>query len=380
MKNILLFLFLAFGIAWSSVSEKIIFPNFIDPKTQVVVGEIFEVNLEVMVLSDYINSVSTSLKGGNEYKIYNPRSRWKKTKRNTFRNRYYIKLKSTESKLPAFNIKVSIKDEIKTYIDDGLGFDEEFSQKKSYTNLRLTKNVVYPDLRVIELSDIENFSNVIARELALKSQISKKYDDKNNIVLLDIEANLSNLEDFNLSNGGISSKEKKLFNSKVSYYEIIPDFKDSLEFNYFNTKKNTFENIKVEINIGKDTLSTQTELNPKTNKYILYKKVSFVVLFVLFLIIFLIKRKIIFLLILLILSVIIFINFKPYDIVTIKLNAPVKILPTKNSTIMYYMDEKNEVQKLLSQNNHVKVLLPNKKIGWIKNENIIKTKSFFDIN
>lgn len=379
MKYFLIFLSFV-GLLFSQTNEKIILPSFVDAKTQVVVGEIFEVQLKVIVLSDDINSINTEFENGNSYVVFNPKRRWKSVNKNTFINTYYFKLKSKQSKLPVFNIVVSIKDIVKVFDDNDLGFDNDLKAQNSYSNLILNKNIDYPDYHVIELVDVPKFSKVIASNLVVKSFISKKYDDKNNIILFDIEANLSNLGDFNLSNGGINSFVSKLFNSKLSYYVIAPNYQNQINFVYFNTNTNKFKTINLNIDVQKDTLSTQTELNPQENKYILYKKIFVVMLFFIVLIFVIIKRKLLYLIILLILLIILFYIIKPYDSVVIEGNTAVKILPTKNSTIMYTIDNQISLKKLYEQNNHTKILLPNDKIGWIKNENIIEVKSFFHIN
>ncbi len=60
----------------------------------------------------------------------------------------------------------------------------------------------------------------------------------------------------------------------------------------------------------------------------------------------------------------------PITKVNVPANVALRILPMQNSTIFFRTDKPLEVDILLKKEHYTKVLLPNKKIGWIKNEDL----------
>jgi hypothetical protein len=55
----------------------------------------------------------------------------------------------------------------------------------------------------------------------------------------------------------------------------------------------------------------------------------------------------------------------PMSKIVLQKGVKLRILPTKNSTIFYITQEQTTADKLLVRDGYIKILLPNKKIGWI---------------
>jgi hypothetical protein len=88
-----------------------------------------------------------------------------------------------------------------------------------------------------------------------------------------------------------------------------------------------------------------------------------------FIIIFLIYQKLIILIIPILLSIYLVIKILPYNEKILRKNSPVRILPTKNSTIFYKPNKDIKVKILNKTPNYTKIKI-NKKIGWVKNEDL----------
>ncbi|MBC3782304.1 SH3 domain-containing protein, partial [Campylobacter fetus subsp. venerealis] len=61
---------------------------------------------------------------------------------------------------------------------------------------------------------------------------------------------------------------------------------------------------------------------------------------------------------------------RPFSDAKLKINSEVKILPTSNSTIFFVANRPEKVKIMAKNGNYTKILLENKKIGWVSNENI----------
>ncbi|MCF6172776.1 MAG: sulfite exporter TauE/SafE family protein [Campylobacteraceae bacterium] len=182
----------------------------------------------------------------------------------------------------------------------------------------------------------------------------------------------SNLKDFKLSwvkRDGIDSQFNNTPIYKIYYYAIIPKYTKKFIFTYFNTKTNSFVKKKIDIVIDSDEVSTQSDLNPKDSTFSIYKNITFGIIFFILLYILLKRRRLVYLLFLILLVVYYFIGTNPLNSIKIPINTQVQILPTKHSTIFYITPRVLYVQKIMTRRNFIKIILPNGKIGWIKEQN-----------
>jgi len=155
------------------------------------------------------------------------------------------------------------------------------------------------------------------------------------------------------------------------YYFVTPIHKKKLIITYYNTKTKSLKDITIPILLQNELVSTQTDLNPNDSSFEIYKKVAVASLFIGFLILFILKRKKIFLIISLIFLIISIIYFLPNSIGIAKKDSFVYILPTKNSTIFFKLQNDQNVEILDKKNGFIKVLGRDSDfIGWIKEESL----------
>jgi hypothetical protein len=214
----------------------------------------------------------------------------------------------------------------------------------------------------------------LSRDLTLQSHHEKKYDEKSNIVVLEINATHANLEDFHIPyaiRDGIDEIKYNGFNQTIYYFAIIPNDIKVFKFKYFDLLSNKYNIVSFPVTLQDSSVSTQTDLNPEESRFALYKAIALLVLaFIIFL--FYLKTKKLYLLILaLIVGVFLFYIRMPISKIILNENVKLRILPTKNSTVFYVTQKKIEADMLLKKDGYIKVLLPNKKIGWI-DEDITK--------
>jgi len=217
------------------------------------------------------------------------------------------------------------------------------------------------------------YSNIIASEFKVKNIKTKQYTNKELIHVLTMEAVNSNLEEFYLK--GFKNQGTKVINSvsntQMLYYFIItPINQRTINFNYFNTQKNIFEDVNLNINIEEKLVSTQTDLNPYENDMQLYKNIAVAVVVMFFLGIYFFKREFFFLFFAVLFMTLLIYMMYPNKKIILNKDVKVYILPTQNSTVFSILKEEQTVRLLIKKENFSKVLFENNSIGWIKNGKI----------
>lgn len=325
------------------------------PKT-IYKNQRFEVSIKALLTNKNFDKLQTRFLNASNMKVLNPTSLWKKIDENTYENKFYFKALNKNFKVPDFQV-ILLKRNFAVESTVLSSFDLEF--------------------REVAKND-KKFSKVIAHNLIINTYKTKQYNNEELITIIDLEASESNIEDFNIQEveeQGISSLSKDNELQKMLYYLVIPVHKKVIEFSYYNLKQNKLITLKVPIVLENGLISTQTDLNPNKSNFVFYKKVAVGLLALIFLLLFIWKRKYFLLVIAAILFLIFAIFIIPNKISYIKKEAVVYILPTKNSTIFFKLDNKTAVEVVSTKKSFVKIMFEHNGksiIGWVKGENVIK--------
>ena len=348
----LLHIFLLINILFllNANAAKNLYLSFIEKPSLVYKNQRFKVKVKALITTKNFDNLQTLFEQGNIEPI-NPENVWQEKGNNVYENTYFFKADKSDFKLP--NIKVVLKNQDEIVDTTTLVADE------------------------IQYSDIargdEKFSNIIAKELKLKAYKTKQYNNKESLTIIDIDAKEANLEDFNIKGieeqGVYELKEKDSIQNLI-YYFVTPVHEKKVVFNYYNTKIKSLTTVTVPLVLQNELVSTQTDLNPNDSSFEKYKKIAVAVLFFIFLILYIIKRGKILLFITIVLFIIAAVYLKPNSTGVVKKDSFVYILPTKNSTIFFKLDEKQKVEVLNEKNEFIKIMgTENKFIGWVKEDN-----------
>jgi hypothetical protein len=334
------------------VSSQSLFLSTVNSPKKVYLNQHFTLRIKAVATGREVHQIRSQFLDGKDYKIYNPKSPWKKVGDNSYLNQYEIKLLSKTAQMPA----------IKVFVEDKRG--------------AVISEVLEPvALSLIALKKSEVFSGVVASALNIHSHHAKKYDDNSNIVLLEINATNANLEDFHLPfaiREGIDSLKKANHQQSIYYFATLPNYQKTLKIKYFNSQTNRFNILTLPILITDSSVSTQTNLNPQKSKYFFYKLVLlFTLMFILVLAYFKYKKPYLLIFAMLIALYTMYTKLLTHTLVIPK-GIMIRILPTESSTIFLKTAQKTEAQLLLKKSGYSKVLLPSKQIGWIKDVDISK--------
>ena len=230
-------------------------------------------------------------------------------------------------------------------------------------------------INISELNPPQNFSQIIATDLKISNYQISQYEHNTYLLTMSIEALEANLEDIHLYNSideGIDKIKRHFAKVQAEAFFIIPNSLKTLKFSYFNSLKKQFEELNIKLEIKDSSVTTQSELNPKYDKFEILKKYFIMFLVVFFLVMFLWKRDF-FYLIFGILSLLALVTlYIPHKKICIKAKSNLYILPTHTSRISTTISKQYTTTVLGEHNAYKKIEYKNHTIGWIKDEDICK--------
>ncbi|WRD72832.1 SH3 domain-containing protein [Helicobacter pylori] len=281
--------------------------------------------------------------------------KWKKVEKELFRATYYYKIKGIKASIPPLEVSA-------------------FSNKDKYIDYSIAPKVI---LQVTDLSKNPRYANVMAKDLQVLQYKTKDYDDKNNILVVELAFKEANWEDFHIKEAlkqgfdNASLNQIKAKEGSVFYYCVLPKTIQNLSFDYFSLSNRQFKTLSFSTIPTQDTTGIQSDLIPKNN-FLVFSNVALLALCVFFLVLFFIfGRKLIFLGL-----GILCLGFVLYNLLFTQKSAlllahkKIRILPTQNSTILGLSKNEMPIKILGSHDDYYKILTPHEQIGWVKKDEV----------
>lgn len=281
--------------------------------------------------------------------------KWKKVEKELFRATYYYKIKGIKASIPSLEVSA-------------------FSNKDKYIDHSIAPKVT---LQVTDLSKNPRYANVMAKDLQVVQYKTKDYDDKNNILVVELAFKEANWEDFHIKEAlkqgfdNASLNQIKAKEGSVFYYCVLPKTIQNLSFDYFSLSNRQFKTLSFSTIPTQDTTGIQSDLIPKNN-FLVFSNVALLALCVFFLVLFFIfGRKLIFLGL-----GILCLGFVLYNLLFTQKSAlllahqKIRILPTQNSTILGLSKNEMPIKILGSHDDYYKILTPHEQIGWVKKDEV----------
>ncbi|GAA8146555.1 SH3 domain-containing protein [Helicobacter pylori] len=281
--------------------------------------------------------------------------KWKKVEKELFRATYYYKIKGIKASVPSLEVSA-------------------FSNKDKYIDYSIAPKVT---LQVTDLSKNPRYANVMAKDLQVLQYKTKDYDDKNNILVVELAFKEATWEGFHIKEAlkqgfdNASLNQIKAKEGSVFYYCVLPKTIQNLSFDYFSLSNRQFKTLFFSTIPTQDTTGIQSDLIPKNN-FLVFSNVALLALCVFFLVLFFIfGRKLIFLGL-----GILCLGFVLYNLLFTQKSAlllahkKIRILPTQNSTILGLSKNEMPIKILGSHDDYYKILTPHEQIGWVKKDEV----------
>lgn len=317
------------------------------------IGEIIGIKYNVIVLENAsVRSIGFLEQKGVEIK--NENASWNELEDGTLENTFYFKIKSKNFTIPKLEVIVE---------NDSL---RDSATSQDITAEAISLNTNHP-----------KYIGVVANGFNIQHHAIKKYDEQNNILLLDLSAESANLEDFKLQGiqkQGFESSNFAADKSSGIFYAIFPNHSPSIEFEYFDLQSQTYKLIQLKNIINQEEINTNQDIAP-INKVLLFKNILILAFVFIMLIAFFIRKipfklrlALLILAIILILYLVISINAKESG--TLKTDSTITILPTSNSTIIAKIPSNTKVQIISKYNDYYKIITNDNKTGWVIKDNV----------
>ncbi len=290
-----------------------------------------------------------------QIELLNRMPKWKKVEQELFRATYYYKIKGVKASIPPLEVSA-------------------FSNKDKYIDHSIAPKVT---LQVTDLSQNPRYAKIMAKDLQVLQYKTKDYDDKNNILVMELAFKEATWEDFHIKEAikqgfdNASLNQIKAKEGSVFYYCVLPKTLQSLSFDYFSLSNRQFKTLSFSVIPTQDTTGIQSDLVPKNN-FLVFSNVALLALCVFFLVLFFIfGHKLIFLgLGVLCLGFVLYHLLFAQKSAILLAHKKIRILPTQNSTILGLSKNEMPIKILGSHDDYYKILTPHEQIGWVKKDEI----------
>lgn len=322
----------------------------------VYIGQIIGVTYDLLLFD--AEFLEAKIKDGldkTQIDLLSKMPKWKKVEKELFRATYYYKIKGIKAIIPSLEVSA-------------------FSNKDKYIDHSIAPKVT---LQVTDLSKNPRYANVMAKDLQVVQYKTKDYDDKNNILVMELAFKEANWEDFHIKEAikqgfdNASLNQIKAKEGSVFYYCVLPKTLQNLSFDYFSLSNKQFKTLSFSTIPTQDTTGIQSDLIPKNN-FLVFSNVALLALCVFFLVLFFIfGRKLIFLgLGVLCLGFVLYHLLFTQKSALLLAHKKIRILPTQNSTILGLSKNEMPIKILGSHDDYYKILTPHEQIGWVKKNEV----------
>ncbi len=322
----------------------------------VYIGQMIGVTYDLLLFD--AEFLEAKIKDGldkTQIELLNKMPKWKKVEKELFRATYYYKIKGIKAIIPSLEVSA-------------------FSNKDKYIDHSIAPKVA---LQVTDLSKNPRYANVMAKDLQVVQYKTKDYDDKNNILVMELAFKEANWEDFRIKEAikqgfdNASLNQIKAKEGSVFYYCVLPKTLQNLSFDYFSLSNRQFKTLSFSAIPAQDTTGIQSDLIPKNN-FLVFSNVVLLALCVFFLVLFFIfGRKLIFLgLGILCLGFVLYHLLFTQKSALLLAHKKIRILPTQNSTILGLSKDEMPIKILGSHDDYYKILTPHEQIGWVKKDEV----------
>lgn len=316
---------------------------------KVFTGQIFSIHLIAKTDETSVFDLITSFDKTPSLKVLNEDAKWQKIAKG-YENTYYFQAQSPNAQLNKITLSLS-------------------RNKITFQS----QSLLIKPINFIALNPPPNYSFLVANSLVVTEVKTTRYDDDHAITVIGLRSKDANLASFHLKQmlkQGVEDIEGDYDSQRGFYFGISPLNLDVIDFSYFDLTTKSYKNFKFKLKLDDESVSTQSDLNPKTNKYILYKQIILLVLIILFALLFLFQSSFIALFISCVLLVFFMYITNDQAFASLASGARARILPTTNSTFFYTNKDASKVEILDFKQDFVKVLLPNNKIGWVLKQDL----------
>lgn len=315
--------------------------------THLYIGEIFPVTIKLTPLDVASGNIEYTLQNEEGVRVFSPTPK-RVVKADGVYDTFYFLVQSANVRLPDITATVT-----------STGMNSNPITGSSFIASTLTPPAT--------------FANVLADSFKIIDYKTTTYNQESNIVVFTATARRCNIGTFSLQNAikqGFESKLPNVEESQITYYAIIPNTQQSLDFTIFNLAKNRYESISIPIVVDDDSVSTQSDLSPTDSRHTELKVGAAAILGVILISLYYWRRQQWYLVASIAPFFFVVFTLLPNSTVCVKKGAPLYILPIKSGTIFEVTMEETHIEAENQVGDFTKIRLDNKKVGWVNKRDI----------
>ncbi|MDD5159016.1 MAG: hypothetical protein PHI47_03110 [Sulfuricurvum sp.] len=236
-----------------------------------------------------------------------------------------------------------------------------------------SETLIGTTLSATPLNPPSTFAKVLADKFEIINYKTTPYNNESNVVIFTVKASRCNISDFLIPNAikqGFESKLPNVGESQMTYYAIIPNTEQNLNFSFFNLKKQRYESLVIPIIVDDDTVSTQSDLSPTDARHTELKVGAAGVVSVILFGLFYWRRQKGYLYASVVPMFYIVFAILPNQDICVKKDASIYLLPINNGTIFETTLQEEHLEAEKEVGDFTKVHLTNEKVGWVNKRDI----------
>lgn len=311
------------------------------------IGEIFPLTIKLTPVDIASGNIEYSVQSEEGIRLFSPTPK-RIVKTDGVYDTFYFLVQSANVRLPDITATIS-----------STGADSN-----PITGTSLTASTLTPPA---------TFANVLADSFKIIDYKTTAYNQESNIVVFTAIARRCNIGTFSLPNTikqGFESKTPNVEEAQITYYAIIPNTQQSLDFTIFNLSKNRYESLSIPITVDDDTVSTQGDLSPTDARHTELKVGGAAILAVILIAMYYWRRKRWYLLASILPFFYVVFTLLPNSTICVKKGAPLQILPIKHGTIFEVTMEESNLEAESKVGDFTKIRLDTNKVGWVNKRDI----------
>jgi hypothetical protein len=311
------------------------------------IGEIFPLTIKLTPVDIASGNIEYSLQNEEGIRVFSPTPR-RVVKADGVYDTFYFLVQSANIRLPDITATVA-------------------------SNGSDSNPIIGTSLIASTLTPPATFANVLADSFKIINYKTTAYNQESNIVVFTATAKRCNIGTFSLPNTikqGFESKTPNVEESQITYYAIIPNTQQSLDFTIFNLSKNRYESLSIPITVDDDTVSTQGDLSPTDSRHTELKVGSAAIVAVILIAMYYWRRKQWYLIASILPFFYVVFTLLPNSSICVKKGAPLQILPIKHGTIFEVTMEEINLEAESKVGDFTKIRLDNSKVGWVNKRDI----------
>ena len=228
-------------------------------------------------------------------------------------------------------------------------------------------------VHTLDHSAQKDFCGLIATDCKVLSSQVSLFDTNTTLVSVTFQAHGANPSAIHIPNvleQGTESVKRAEAKTTIEYYFVLPFDQKEITLSYYNTVQRRFLSTTIATDYQNQPVAAQTELNPQVSPFVRLKQYGSIALLLFFALMFWWQRGWLYMLLVLVTLLLIFLVYKPRELLCVREGTRLFVLPSNNSRTSTTISTELTTRSLGEYGLYYKIKYRKGIIGWIRNEDL----------